>query len=126
MCEQTPQASVSLPNDRGAPGRARAFVVEEICRFHAVRLDDVALITSEVVTNAVVHGRPPLQLTVECASDYAEIRVYDAGEGMPTAKYASPFDTSGRGVAIVELLSDEWGVTPDPRGGKTTWFRVHA
>ncbi|AQT70461.1 SpoIIE family protein phosphatase [Streptomyces sp. fd1-xmd] len=77
------------------------------------------LIVSELVTNAVRYGKPPLELrllhdrTLAC-----ELR--DAGVAAPTLRHAGPADEGGRGLFIVGELADDWGVRYDDHG-KTIW-----
>lgn len=125
MCEQTPPAQLRLPTDTSAPGLARAFLREAVCDTHAARVLDAAeLLVSEVVTNGVVHGTPPVVLRVECeGSDRLCVSVSDASEDQPVLEHADDEALGGRGVELVDLLSDAWGVVEDPPG-KRVWFTL--
>ncbi|MFE5580560.1 ATP-binding protein [Kitasatospora sp. NPDC056531] len=90
---------------------------------HAMGLDpdSACLIVSELVTNALVHGegRPSVVLELHCGK--LHITVSDAS-GNPLQRQA-PDDSraSGRGLDIVEALSEEWGVELIGSYGKAVW-----
>jgi anti-sigma regulatory factor (Ser/Thr protein kinase) len=84
-----------------------------------------ALLTSEVVTNAVLHGDPPLQLLVEIADDAIRVEVHDANSAPPVPRVPRPTEPGGRGLAIVDALATRWGTRPDD-DGKTVWFELAA
>ena len=125
MCLVTPPAVLTLEMDERAPGRARQFLREARCQAHnASVLDEAVLLMSELVTNAMRHGAPPIRTEVSCrATSGMQVRVSDGDPTAPTARYAGPDDQSGRGVGLVDMLSDAWGVDPTPNG-KTVWFRL--
>jgi anti-sigma regulatory factor (Ser/Thr protein kinase) len=95
-------------------------------------------LVSELLTNSIEHartssvgicltagvpgGRPPLTSTVTELTVLLEVNDSDAAR-LPTRKSPSPDDTSGRGLLIVEELSDRWGVQADDHG-KTVWCEV--
>ena len=67
MCEATARAEVLLPMQRTAPGLAREFARRSGCTDHALDvLDDALLLISELVTNSVLHGGPPIVLAIDC------------------------------------------------------------
>jgi anti-sigma regulatory factor (Ser/Thr protein kinase) len=125
MCEQTPPAQLRLPDDASAPGVARRFLRQAVCELHAARVLDAAeLLVSEVVTNGLVHGSPPVVLRVQCdGSETLRVAVSDASEDPPVLEHAGDEAVGGRGVELVDLLSDEWGVVEEPPG-KTVWFTL--
>ena len=81
------------------------------------------LLTSELVTNAMVHGAPPVELAVSTGPDLLRVAVTDAGAGRPIMLKPGSSDIHGRGLAIVGALADIWGVT-ERHGGKTVWFSI--
>ncbi len=117
------RATVRLP-----PVPASARVARELILSVTGREEDpaAALVVTELVTNAVLHGRSELDLTVEFDGAAVTLVVHDEGPGCPVAY---PFErdgepaTSGRGLAMVQQISDDWGITPDA-SGKAVWARV--
>ena|GEM_PF-1196954 len=85
------------------------------------RLDDVSLCVSELATNALLHGVPPgrgFLLRLRRDGDVLRVEVHDSGAGTP--RVAEEADEGGRGLLLVSVLSDKWGVEArDP--GKVVW-----
>jgi anti-sigma regulatory factor (Ser/Thr protein kinase) len=124
MCALTPDTVVELPTDMRAPSQARALLRDTACRAHVVSLDIAMLLASEVVTNAVLHGAPPITLRTYCTEPgRLKIEVSDTGASMPVAIDAGLDADHGRGLILLDMLATDWGVQPqDP--GKTVWFRL--
>lgn len=119
-------ATTTLEAQPQSARAARHFVeglLREWRREHVVDL--VTLLTSELVTNAVMHARSALDLQVECLQDGVRVCVHDRGEGVPVRRHVSIEATSGRGLALVDTLARRWGVDPEP-SGKAVWFEVSA
>jgi len=102
-------------------------VDEVLSRWHCESLlDDVQLLVSELVTNAVVHAGSDVEVAVRLLTDSIRIEVVDRA---PTASVplrpSSPdsHDESGRGLLLVETMASAWGVEPMD-GGKAVWFEV--
>lgn len=88
-------------------------------------LDAAVLMTSEVVTNALVHGQGEIRLAVGADAVLVRVEVGDDEPDRPSARSAESDAESGRGMLIVDALASDWGVrTADP--GKTVWFEVAA
>ena len=89
--------------------------------------DDVVLVASELVGNAVVHAGPALDgdlaVTWEVAPDGVMVEVDDASADLPQLRAASDTESGGRGLRIVASLADDWGVRRTARG-KKVWARV--
>jgi anti-sigma regulatory factor (Ser/Thr protein kinase) len=86
--------------------------------------DVVALLVSELVTNAIRHGRPPLTVRAEHIDGAVTVGVEDASSTLPVPAEDTSWDASGgRGLHLVEALADCWGVTRN-RNGKRVWFRL--
>jgi len=87
------------------------------------RSGDSELILTELVTNATLHGTPPVTVGVQVSSDTARLEVADASSGTPVGLVRDPEAMTGRGLMLVEALSDRWGV--DRRDhGKLVWAEV--
>jgi len=113
---------------------AREFVVAALGRagwLDSVRIDQLALVTSELATNAVIHARTELQVRVDCDEHEARIEVADGVHARPEQARPRPLDPGGRGLVLVDALVDEWGVE-DLDGqhegpmAKKVWVRVTA
>lgn len=83
------------------------------------------LATSEVVTNALVHGRGAVGLHVSAGPVQVRVEVGDDNPRHPDVRPLDEQAEGGRGMMIVEAVSSAWGVldTPD---GKVVWFEVPA
>jgi anti-sigma regulatory factor (Ser/Thr protein kinase) len=113
--------SLSLPAEAGAVRTARAFVLEHAPPLTQESLDTVALLTSELVTNAVIHARTPLEVGVYVSEHHLLVTVHDLDIGHVEVQRGRE---GGWGLGLVRSLSDESSMTRHPGGGKTAWFRV--
>lgn len=106
--------------------RIRRFAADA-CRQAAagVDVDTVALLVSEVATNALVHGDGQVRVRVQPCAVGVRVEVSDGGGQLPTRREAGSLDEGGRGLALVEALSHDWGVETG-EDGKTVWFEVAA
>ena len=85
------------------------------------RADDVSLCVSELATNALLHGVPPgrgFLLRLRCDGDVLRVEVHDSGAGTP--RIAEDADEGGRGLLLVSVLGDKWGVE-EREPGKVVW-----
>lgn len=87
-------------------------------------VDIVELLTSEVVTNAIVHGHSGPQLAVEIGDHVIRVAVRDLSPELPVRRLGRLDDVSGRGVIIVEELAAAWGTEQEHNGSKRVWFEV--
>lgn len=86
--------------------------------------DTVELLVSELVGNAVRHtGARTFGLRMQRRRGWIRIEVRDPSRALPCLLPVRDLDTSGRGLFLVDTLSDRWGVDLQPRG-KTTWFEL--
>ena len=125
-----PAAGLELLSTLSAPGTARRHV-RGVLSGDGCSEDDVSsavLLTSEVVTNAVLHGSAPIVLRLQHWGASLRVEVRDAGAAFGPAPTASWDVTAegGRGLALVEVLATAWGRTvhDDVPTGKTVWFEI--
>lgn len=85
--------------------------------------DDLAVVVSELVTNAVRHGAPPVTLEIDTTDDAVTVVVEDASPGRPGPVEALEDAEGGRGLSLVEALSADTGVRPLPPG-KAVWAQL--
>jgi anti-sigma regulatory factor (Ser/Thr protein kinase) len=88
-------------------------------------LETIALLVTELVTNAILHARTPLLLTLESRPGSVRIRVEDESNEQPALRHYEPDAVTGRGLALVEQLASSWGVDTTP-SGKAVWCEVLA
>jgi CheY-like chemotaxis protein len=118
------EVRTSLDWDARSSATARRFVEETLRRWDCEEvLETVKLLVSELVTNSVVHGGSAPEVAVLLRTDALRIEVSDRGEGVPAPRTAADDATSGRGLAMVEVLASAWGVDATG-GGKTVWFEL--
>lgn len=109
--------------------RAARHFVDECVELLGLRpLPDVQLMVSELATNAVLHSGARFDVTVERLDERAvRVEVRDFGTGLPQFFSRGVAAENGRGLQIVDLLAETWGVDSRPGGhGKSTWFVVAA
>lgn len=113
---------VSLPADGRAAGLARSVVRDRLRAWDLEDLLDTAvLLTSEVVTNVIVHtaSAPALQVTRDGAG--LLVTVIDGSPVPPHRRWNSATATTGRGLQMLQGLADDWGWNPVGEG-KAVWF----
>jgi anti-sigma regulatory factor (Ser/Thr protein kinase) len=116
--------SCELPATARSVTEARRFVLDALANWRLDALaDTAALLTSEIVTNAVLHARTPMDLVVQRLRDGVAVEVTDGSRKQPRARRVTPDSTNGRGMALLEQLASTWGVTVH-RAGKTVRFTV--
>lgn len=119
-----PTFELQLEPDRSNVALARRFVMDAVHRLGRDAAADVAeLLTSEVVTNAVLHAGTAVQLRVLGEQGAVRIEVTDGSVAAPARRHYSPEAATGRGLGLVEALATDWGTTA-ANGGKTVWFTV--
>ena len=114
--------SREFPPRAASVAQARAFVVESLGGRPSDLIDKAELLVSELATNAVRHTGTEFSVRVVVTDDRVRVEVTDTGDGQPTKRTPKPLETSGRGIQIVEAVSDEWAVTPVLPRGKTVSF----
>jgi anti-sigma regulatory factor (Ser/Thr protein kinase) len=102
---------------------AREFVTETLADTHT-DLDDLRLMVSELATNVIQHALSSFQLAIHETQTEICVEITDYGAGRPTLMPISPDASRGRGLALVNLLSTQWGVRGESERGKTVWFTV--
>jgi len=103
---------------------ARRFAVGALADSPAATLEAVELMVSELATNCIRHEHSSFHIVILRTSDEIRIEVTDSGSGTPTMRSPGPHEPSGRGLQIVDMLSDRWGVERELPSGKTVWFTL--
>ncbi|MFI6769610.1 ATP-binding protein [Streptomyces sp. NPDC050355] len=108
-------------------GQARDFVLRTLAAWDLEgRADDVRLCVSELATNALAHGThcgQGFHITMNAEDDVIRIEVHDASPRRPRLRRPTNDDVSGRGLHIVDMLCDDWGVEERGMSGKVVWSR---
>lgn len=115
-----------LQPDPASAGLARRFVRDALQATGASAdlVDRVELLTSEIVTNLVVHVGAPGELALETSPGVLRVRVRDHSDRRPVMGPGARDATGGRGLVIVAAVSDTWGVDEFPGDGKAVWFEL--
>jgi anti-sigma regulatory factor (Ser/Thr protein kinase) len=114
-----------LPATSASPAVARRFV-GRLAGAYRLRTPpgDLAVIVSELVTNAVEHGAGAVEVCVRGWEDGLCVEVTTAlTPGRPARLDPSPATSTGRGLSLVEALSRRWGHT-DHGQRRTVWALV--
>lgn len=118
---------VQLPSRPESAGTARRLTQAVLHRQWVLSpqlTEHAVLLVSELVGNAVRHtGARSFGLRMMRRRGWIRIEVRDPSRGLPCLMPVQDLDTSGRGLFLVDKLSDRWGVDLLPRG-KTTWFEM--
>lgn len=86
-------------------------------------IDTARLLTSELLTNALVHAPGPLTVSVIRSATELTVEVTDTSSDPPCPRQAAATDESGRGLALITALAHKWGTHPHPPG-KTVWYTL--
>ncbi|WP_165865650.1 SpoIIE family protein phosphatase [Vallicoccus soli] len=118
------EVAVELPADLRAVSEARRATAGTLGQWgiDGDLLDSALLVVSELVTNAVLHTGEPCRLVLAREQDgrVLRIEVHDDSTRHPSPREASDDALGGRGLAIVEALAQDWGVSPQGEG-KAVW-----
>ena len=85
--------------------------------------DFAALLTSELVTNAVLHAATPMCVTLHILADRIRIDVADSNPAFPSIKEYGQDAATGRGLTLFNTLASNWGIQAVD-GGKIVWFEM--
>lgn len=115
--------ALELPRASAAPRIARLRLTEWLgAELDRSGLEDAPLLVSELVTNAVVHGRGRIQLRAQLDDGRLLVHVFDGGDGFaPSIRERRVDGGGGRGLGIVEAAASQWGVR---QGTADVWFEL--
>lgn len=125
------RVELELPIDPRSPARARAEVRERMSGRDQTQTGDVVLLTSEIVTNAVVHPATRwaegIGLRIFTYAEGVRVEVDDAGPGFDPMLLTEPGPERGRGLFLVDRFASQWGTehVADDRGSRfMVWFEL--
>jgi anti-sigma regulatory factor (Ser/Thr protein kinase) len=115
----------SFALNRRSVAASRQFVLAAIPNQSDELREAAILMVSELATNAIVHAATGFEVSVDLSADALTIGVTDMGAGEPELRSPPASDEHGRGLLIVQELSDEWGMFDNQdHSGKTVWCTV--
>ena len=117
--------AITLPAEPASVPAARQFVRAFLADegVDAVLALPAVLLTSELVTNGVIHAHTDLDLQAKVANGSLRVEVIDRGDGCPVPGRAAPDAEWGRGLSVVSALATHWGVVMEP-DWKSVWFEL--
>jgi anti-sigma regulatory factor (Ser/Thr protein kinase) len=102
---------------------ARHWIAAHLRDVSSEVTDCAALLTSELVTNAVLHAATPMSVTLHILPDRIRVDVADGSPTFPSIKDYGPDAATGRGLTLFNTLASTWGVQA-VGGGKIVWFEL--
>lgn len=124
---QAALVTVVLADGLAAASEARKIMRSALSPWSALAAsEDAVLAASELVANALLHGRGPVTLSLSIRRKLRggarlTCEVADSCPALPAPRATEPDDENGRGLAIVNALAASWGVREAPHG-KAAWF----
>ena len=121
---------VVLEGGTAAPRRARQEIADHLNgELGSQRTEDAVLLVGELVTNSLLHAAagPTREIVLELVIGIDEVRVVVIDGGSTTVPMIQPFDTTrpgGRGLFLVDTLSDRWGMMREGTGETRVWFEM--
>lgn len=118
------EAYLQLDAEPASAARARAFVESTLEQWDCAHLADIVLLlTSELVTNSVLHAGSEVDLSLRLTSGVLQIAVADRSPVPPVIRDQSDQATNGRGMVLLDAMALRWSVVPTD-AGKIIWFEV--
>lgn len=118
------ERTASLAQQTDSPALARRFLGEVLDECGRPDWRPAAeLAVSELVTNAILHAHTELILRARCDDSALRVEVEDFNPRLPAPRLYGPESSTGRGMALVAALTNEYGVIPTA-GGKIVWFAI--
>lgn len=119
---------LDLPPQRRSVGVGRHWVLRVAAEAGITGMANqvVELLASELLANAVLHGAADesIRIAMTCTDQVVRVSVRDNLPQRPVVLHPEPVAPAGRGMAIIEAMSNRWGVDPNAAGGKIVWFEV--
>lgn len=117
---------VDLPGEPGSVRTARRLVLRALHEWSLPHLHDpAALLTSELVTNAVLHARTDLSVEVRREDGVVRVTVRDGSPLKPQRRRHGVQAGTGRGLGLLATLATDWGSGPSgPPYRKAVWFEL--
>jgi DNA-binding NarL/FixJ family response regulator len=116
---------LELRSELAAPGLGRRFARQVAEGLDTALVDDIELLVSELVTNAVIHAHADPRLEIHLVKDSVRVEIHDDDPSPPILRSASENEKrpGGRGLQLVDRLSTRWG-SDRTDTGKLVWFEI--
>jgi anti-sigma regulatory factor (Ser/Thr protein kinase) len=124
--ELSRSATMLVPAESTGPSRVRQWMRARLREWSVPDpvIGAAILCTSELTTNALLHAGTPAQVHIDLSTQRLLVSVADTGtRGSVTPTKADTMSSRGRGLGLIEELSDAWGTDPSVRGA-TVWFEI--
>ncbi|MCW3842826.1 SpoIIE family protein phosphatase [Micromonospora yasonensis] len=119
-------ASMEVPAEPTAPSRVRHWMTAQLTEWRVPEgvVGSAVLCTSELTTNALLHAGTAARVEIDLSAERLLVSVADSGtRGQVTRARTETLSSRGRGLGLIEELSDAWGTDPTVRGS-TVWFEI--
>ena len=119
-------ATMLVPAEPTGPSRVRQWMTARLREWSVPEpvIGAAILCTSELTTNALLHAGTPAQVHIDLSAERLLVSVADTGtRGSVTRARTDALSSRGRGLGLIEELSDTWGTDPTVRGS-TVWFEM--
>ncbi|PRY27620.1 ATP-binding SpoIIE family protein phosphatase [Pseudosporangium ferrugineum] len=123
---QSRSATMQVPAEPTGPSRVRQWMTTRLREWAVPEpvIGAAILCTSELTTNALLHAGTPAQVHIDLSAERLLVSVADTGtRGSVTRARTETLSSRGRGLGLIEELSDTWGTDPTVRGS-TVWFEM--
>lgn len=114
----------TFPPVASSAAAARSFAAHALADVPADVGEDIRLMVSELASNAIEHAMTTFHLTIHRSRQEIRVEVTDSGGGTPAIRSPGPDAITGRGLQIVNTLSNHWGVEQESDSAKTVWFTL--
>ncbi|MET8364295.1 SpoIIE family protein phosphatase [Micromonospora sp. NPDC005194] len=119
-------AAMEVPAEPTAPSRVRHWMTGQLTEWQVPEsvIGAAVLCTSELTTNALLHAGTAARVEIDLSPERLLVSVADSGtRGTVTRARTDTLSSRGRGLGLIEELSDAWGTDPSVRGS-TVWFEI--
>ncbi|MDG4766617.1 SpoIIE family protein phosphatase [Solwaraspora sp. WMMD406] len=119
-------AGLLVPAEPIAPSRVRHWLAEQLAQWRVPEsvIGPAVLCASELTTNALLHAGTEARVEIDLSQERLLVSVADSGtRGTVSRARTDTLSSRGRGLGLIEQLSDAWGTDPSVRGS-TVWFEI--
>lgn len=119
-------ATMLVAAEPTGPSRVRQWMTTRLREWSVPEpvIGSAILCTSELTTNALLHAGTPAEVRIDLSAERLLVSVADTGtRGSVTRAHTDALSSRGRGLGLIDQLSDSWGTDPTVRGS-TVWFEM--